>query len=115
LEQIEAEKRRREEAERRTQREEREAQERYRAALEKDLTEMAQRWTHARELRAFLGAVAKKVPPTQRSDGFEAWLRWAQERASKLDPLLEPQRIAKVVTPTAATSEPAAAAQVEGS
>ena len=95
---VEAEHRRREqeaEAERRRVAEgtvrrsaqEEERRRRYQLALERDLRGMARRWAVAGHVRAFLGAVEEAVPLGERHEGFVAWLRWANDRATALDPL----------------------------
>jgi flagellar biosynthesis GTPase FlhF len=94
---AEAERRRLErEAEKRKQ-EELEAQRQHQHALEKDLRQMARRWSEANEIRAFLGAVDLALPSADRPEDVRAWLRWAAGYATTLDPLSNPQEIPKVM------------------
>lgn len=95
------ERRAREEAER--QRARREAERRGRQAaheqaLGKDLVEMAERWKQATTLRHFLLVVRQRVVEP-RSEGFSAWLSWADAFAETIDPLHDKAAIAKVLHP----------------
>jgi hypothetical protein len=75
-----------------------EARAAYQRELERDLTTMADRWSAARNIRAFLAAVDAVVPAGNRNDRYAAWLAWARTHAARIDPLTEPQTIAKEIT-----------------
>jgi hypothetical protein len=86
-----------EEVRERRQREERFAT--HRAWLADDLMAMATSWRAAEMLQAFLGALDAKVPSHDRPENFAAWFEWAKEYATRLDPLKDPQALAKVLEP----------------
>jgi len=67
----------------------------HRKALEEDLVQMANAWAQAQLVRSFLVAVQDKVREAERSDGFAAWLSWAMDHVEEVDPLADPQAIAK--------------------
>ena len=87
------------EAEQQRQRELAEHRERHEQSLRKDLSEMAAAWRESRNLRAFLAAVEEGAPEHRKTDGFRAWIAWARAHIEDLDPLLHPERVAKVVEP----------------
>jgi hypothetical protein len=68
-------------------------------ALTKDLTDMANAWADAKNLRAFLTAVEEGVPAEFKTEGFRAWVDWARARVEAVDPLSDPRQIAKVLEP----------------
>jgi hypothetical protein len=67
-------------------------------ALHDDLVRMANEWQQADVVRAFLAALTAKVPQAERTPDFSAWLDWAEEHAKAIDPLTEPQGIARPLT-----------------
>jgi hypothetical protein len=103
---LEAEERQRRAAEEERQREEerrrereREALLKHREALAKDLRAKATAWAEAQDVRAFVRAVADAVPPEARDATLGAWLAWADEHARSLDPLSQPNTLAKPLDP----------------
>jgi hypothetical protein len=95
--QREAERRAEEQARRQRALEEKRA--RHHEALAEDLEQMAEAWSTAKNVRAFLDEVERHFPIEDRSTGFAAWLAWARDYITALDPLCAPERIAKVVEP----------------
>jgi hypothetical protein len=86
---IEAKRRMEEEQERQRQAREREQRARYEEALAKDLRQVAQHWRIAADIRAFLDAVARRIPEGERDQSFAAWLAWATSYAATMDPLTD--------------------------
>lgn len=62
---------------------------------------MAAAWRESRDLRAFLVAVEEGAPDNLKTDGFRAWIAWARAHVEDRDPVLHPERIAKVLEPKA--------------
>ena len=71
----------------------------HREALTKDLAGLARSWSEAMAVRAFLAATERRVPESERQEGFSRWLDWAKQCAEEMDPLSHPERIAKVLEP----------------
>lgn len=100
----EREQRRREEEARRTREQEalrraraREEQARHVAQLEAHLRELSERWTAAAKLRAFVDEVERVLVGDERRELVDAWLAFARDAASRLDPLSQPRAIPQPV------------------
>jgi hypothetical protein len=93
-----AEEERQREEERRRERE-REALLNHRHALAKDLRAKASAWAEAQDVRAFVRAVADAVLLEARDATLGAWLAWADEHARSLDPLSQPNTVARPLDP----------------
>jgi hypothetical protein len=94
---------RRESLEAERERPQREAKRRERQAahereLGKDLVAVSERWNQAIMIREFLRAVRDRVEEP-RSEGFAAWLSWADSFVETLDPLRDKAAIAKLLRP----------------
>jgi hypothetical protein len=68
-------------------------------ALAADLADMANAWVTANRIRDFLGALEARLPADARAEGTSAWLAWAHQHAAVIDPLGEPDRVAKRLEP----------------
>lgn len=88
------------EAEQRRRREE-DARRKHIEALKQDLEGMAIQWQKAEQLRAFLAAVHRLVPESDKNEAFLEWSDWATGYAREIDPLSSPQSVAKPTAPVA--------------
>jgi len=94
---LEAEERAIQEREEQHRRDVQQVKANYQHALVEDLDEMVARFERARAIRAFLHALEVAVPHQERTAKFAEWVEWAEARAAELDPLTDPQSVAKVV------------------
>jgi hypothetical protein len=76
-----------------------EARIKHREGLAADLHRMAQDWTTAAALRAFLDALKSAVTPEERTETFDRWFEWATEHVKTLDPLSRASAIARPLDP----------------
>ncbi len=68
----------------------------YEERLKADLDEMVSRWEHARRIRAFLDAAAPAIIACAEDRvAAQAWLVWARNHASRVDPVSWPSAIPK--------------------
>jgi hypothetical protein len=72
-----------------------EARARYERGLQRDLRRDARAWALSQQVREFLQAVEAAVPVSDRGQGFQDWLEWAQRYADSLDPLRSSPRVAR--------------------
>jgi hypothetical protein len=56
---------------------------------------MANAWVMAGRIRDFLGALEARLPVDGRTEGTCAWLAWAHQHAATIDPLREPETVAR--------------------
>lgn len=87
--------RQREEEAARRRAEEEKARLRHKQLLVDDLMDMARRWTEARQLRSFLGAVRESVREHEGGADLISWLDWATTWVNEIDPLTHPELIPK--------------------
>lgn len=98
------EQRRREEEARRAREEEalrraraREEQARHVAQLEAQLRGLSERWTAATNLRAFVDEAERVLAGDERRELVNAWLAFARDAATRLDPFSQPRAIPQPV------------------
>jgi hypothetical protein len=68
------------------------------AARAAELSKQVERWTQAKELRAFVNAAEQELLAAAPED-LRAWLRWAGDRADALDPLQHLDELVPVIPP----------------
>jgi hypothetical protein len=81
-----------------------EARAKHQEVLRNNLCAMARHWNEPREVRAFLLAIEQAVPAHDRTEILAAWLEWAAQQVAALDPLMNPDRIAKRMEPALTTT-----------
>ncbi len=96
---VREDERRRREHEEHAQAERQRKLKKYRQLLADDLEAMAADWNHARQIQEFLDAYEAAIPQGSHTDVVRAWLEVARKYAGSLDPLSQPELVARDLDP----------------